>query len=177
MVSWCHGWFDSTQIYKLIKIYTFYFTRVKDLDSDLISISYLDFHSGPFRSDSHRTNQVDILARQLHLEADLMEIETLRPGFCTKIPYVSYEHSGLAWGSMLRNRLVPPNFQDYHVQFARNMFQKTVLSHAYPRVYRAFPGSQVLRMFCPSEFPGSQVLRMVYPSAVFPGSQCLRILQ
>ena len=56
--------------------------------------------------------QVDILARELYLEFSnwnltyMKDIWTLRPGFYSEFRYESREHSGLAWGAILRKVLV-----------------------------------------------------------------------
>ena len=56
--------------------------------------------------------QVDILARDLYLEFSnwnltyMKDIWTLRPGFYSEFRYKSREHSGLAWGAILRKVFV-----------------------------------------------------------------------
>ena len=51
-------------------------------------------------------------------------LETLAPGICTELQYLSYGQNGLAWGAVLRTFAIFMLFSKYPCQFSQNMFPK-----------------------------------------------------
>ena len=85
----------------------------------------------------HLEIQVDILAGELYLEFSysfgvlVRDIWTSRPGFYTEFRYESREHSGLAWGTILRKVLVLTLIQSLPCSFVQKPIPIWVLSHMF----------------------------------------------
>ena len=137
--------------------------------------------------------QVNILARELYLETQLFiwhwcpdeRYLDFKTG-ALHIISISLEHSGLAWGAILRKLLgltlfprLPCSFFQEHVPmflfFFTNVLGSMELLNM-DRTVHIWTFYQVIKIVRSVVFPGSQVISKVRCS-VFPGSQVIKMIR